>query len=75
MKKQVLKLGKVLGKTKQKEILGGGKPIKGVNQCYNDSDCCNHQHNHSYGYVCFGATPGGPGVCVPGVFGENPCGL
>lgn len=71
--KNLLKLGKALSKAQLKEVDGGG-PLFSVNQCYSDSDCCNHKHNSSYGYVCDGPS-GGRGVCVPGIFGENPCGL
>ncbi|WP_299133448.1 hypothetical protein [Tenacibaculum halocynthiae] len=71
MKKQILILGQALNKADQKQIFGGGKTVTGSNQCYSDSDCCNHKHNSSYGYVCSGYG----GVCVPGIFGENPCGL
>ncbi|MEE3999920.1 hypothetical protein V1T75_06180 [Tenacibaculum sp. FZY0031] len=70
MKKTILNLGTVLGKTAQKEILGGFK----TQACYTDSDCCNFQHNSSYGYVCE-LQGGDTGICVPGIFGENPCGL
>ncbi|MEO1032654.1 hypothetical protein [Winogradskyella sp.] len=69
--KNVLKLGKALNKVEQKQIVGG--LLKG--QCNTDSDCCIYPHTISYGYLCNGATPSGPGICVPGIFFENPCGL
>ncbi|WP_143032185.1 hypothetical protein [Tenacibaculum sp. MAR_2009_124] len=67
MKKTILNLGTVLDKSKQKDIYGGFKSQR----CRTDSDCCNFQHNSSYGYVCDSWS----GSCVPGIFGENPCGL
>ncbi len=67
MKNQILNLGKALNKVEQKLVSGGFRSQR----CNTNSDCCNFQHNSSYGYVC------DPQIhaCVPGIFGENPCGL
>ncbi|MCF2875517.1 MULTISPECIES: hypothetical protein [unclassified Tenacibaculum] len=67
MKKSILKIGVALNKAEQKLVSGGFK----TQRCNTDSDCCNFPHNSSYGYVC----NAGAGVCVPGIFWENPCGL
>lgn len=67
MKKAILNLGKVLNKTEQKNISGGFSSQR----CNTNSDCCNFQHNSSYGYVCNNQSR----TCVPGIFWENPCGL
>lgn len=74
MKKSILNLGTALDKAEQKSIQGGRNPrIRMENQCYTDSDCCNHQHNDSFGYLCHSPGLGAPGVCVQGIFLQNPC--
>ncbi|WP_075343286.1 hypothetical protein [Tenacibaculum agarivorans] len=66
MKKTILNLGKALDKAAQKAVHGGGKFFR----CKTNSDCCNYQHNSSYGYLCYN------GSCAPGIFGDvHPCGL
>lgn len=71
MKRSILNLGKTLSKTVQKEILGGRFKTQ---RCNSNSDCCNFQHNSSYGYVCHSRDH----ICVPGIFLDpenHPCGL
>ncbi|AUC16697.1 hypothetical protein BTO06_16765 [Tenacibaculum sp. SZ-18] len=66
MKKIILNLGKVLDRTTQRNLHGGGASLR----CQSNSDCCNYKHNSSYGYLCYN------GTCAPGIFGDvNPCGL
>jgi hypothetical protein len=77
MKKQILKLGNALSRKEQREVFGGNEPggprkvIGGPTgpECSTDSDCCHYPHNSSYGYLCYS------GICAPGIFLENPCGL
>ena len=77
--KNLSKLGKALSKVEQKEVFGGRKIGPFIpSQCYNNSDCCNYEHNASFGYVCsMPSGIGGVGQCVPGIFDPNnhPCGL
>ena len=49
MIRQILNLGKVLDRTTQRNVHGGGKSLR----CQSDSDCCNYKHNSSYGYLYY----------------------